>query len=40
MWDEINYPLPNYKGCAVQVWEWMSNFVLEFNTGEINFQLK
>ena len=40
MWGEINYPLPNFKGCAFQIGEWMSNFILEFNTDDITFQLK
>ena len=26
-WDEIIYPLPNFNGTAVDVWEWKSNFI-------------
>ena len=26
MWDEITYPFPNFNGCTVGVWEWISNF--------------
>ena len=22
MWDEINYPFPNFNGYTVEVWEW------------------
>ena len=31
MWDEIIYPIPNFNGCTVEVWEWKSNFVLGCN---------
>ena len=24
-WDEITYPSPNFNGCTVEVWEWISN---------------
>ena len=27
VWDEITYPFPNFNGAAVEVWEWMSNFI-------------
>ena len=27
MLDEITYPFPNFNGCTVEVWEWMSNFM-------------
>ena len=27
MWYEITYPFPNSNGCAVEVWEWISNFL-------------
>ena len=30
MWDEIIYPFPNYKGCTVEVWEWISNLFPHF----------
>ena len=32
--DEITYPFPNFKGCTVEVWEWMSNFIPHF-TGHV-----
>ena len=24
-WGEIIYPFPNFSGCAVEVWDWISN---------------
>ena len=30
MWDEIIYPFPNFNGCTVEVWEWISNFIPHF----------
>ena len=27
MWDEITYPFPNFNGCTVEVWEWISHFI-------------
>ena len=26
VWDEITYPFPNFNGCTVELWEWISNF--------------
>ena len=26
VWEEIIYPFPNFNGCTVEVWEWISNF--------------
>ena len=41
MWDEINFPFPNvgwitypfsnFNGCTVDVWEWISNFIVRFS---------
>ena len=25
-WNEITYPIPNFNGCTVEVWDWISNF--------------
>ena len=25
--DEIFYPFPNLTGAAIEVWEWISNFI-------------
>ena len=25
--DEITYPIPNFNGATVEVWEWISNFI-------------
>ena len=30
VWDEIAYPFPNFNGCTVEVWEWISNFISHF----------
>ena len=27
VWDEINYPFPNFNGCTVEVWERISNLI-------------
>ena len=27
VWDVITYPFPNFNGCTVEVWDWISNFV-------------
>ena len=27
VWDVITYPLPNFKSCTVQVWEWIVIFI-------------
>ena len=30
VWDEATYTFPNFNGCTVNVWEWISNFILRF----------
>ena len=30
MWDENNYPFANLSGTAIEVLEWISNFILYF----------
>ena len=27
VWDEITYPFPNFNSVAVEVWEWIGNFM-------------
>ena len=27
VWDEITDPFPNFNDCAVEVWEWISDFI-------------
>ena len=34
VWDEITDPSPNFNSAPVEVWEWISNFILHF-TGHI-----
>ena len=29
-WDEITFPFPNFSGCTVEVWGWMSYFIPHF----------
>ena len=33
VWDEITHPFPNFNGCAVEVWEWISNFIPQSHYG-------
>ena len=33
VWDEITYPVPNFNGCTVEVWKWISNFISHFING-------
>ena len=28
VWDEITFPFPNFNGCKVEIWEWLSNSIL------------
>ena len=28
LWDEITYPFSNFNGATVEVWEWLSNFIV------------
>ena len=30
VWDEITYLFTNFNGYAVEVWEWVSNFIPHF----------
>ena len=38
VWDEIVYSFPNFKGAAVEVWEWISNIIPHFTGHVITFQ--
>ena len=29
-WDVITYPFPNFNGCTVKVWGWISKFIPHF----------
>ena len=35
VWDEITYPLPNFKGSTIEVWEWISNFIPHYIMDDI-----
>ena len=37
MWDEITCPFPNFNGCTIEVWEWISNFFPHFITDVITY---
>ena len=37
VWDEITYPFPNFNGAAVEVWEWLSNFIPHFTRYVITY---
>ena len=37
MWVEIAYPFPNFNGCTVEVWEWISNFIPHFTMYVITY---
>ena len=30
VYDEITYPFPNFNGIAIEVWEWINNFLQHF----------
>ena len=30
VWDEITYPFTNYNSSAIEVWEWIGNFIPQF----------
>ena len=34
VWDEIAYPVPNFKVAYVEVWEWIRHFITYF-TGHV-----
>ena len=40
VWDDITYPFPNFNGCAVDVWERISNFIPHFIIDMIMLGLK
>ena len=33
VWGEITYPFPNFNGCTVELWEWISNSISPFYDG-------
>ena len=37
VWNEITYPFPNFSGCTMEVWEWISNFISHFIVDVITF---
>ena len=37
VWDEIIFPFPNFNGCTVEVWEWISNFIPRFSGHVITY---
>ena len=37
VWDEITYLFPNFNGATVEVWEWISDFIPDFNVYVITY---
>ena len=37
--DEITYPFPNFNGCTIEVWKWISNFIQHFIMGIITYKV-
>ena len=37
VWVEITYAFPNFNGCTVEVWEWISNSIPHFRGHMINY---
>ena len=37
VWGEIIYPFPNFSDAAVEVWEWISDFISHFNGRVITY---
>ena len=37
MWEDITFPFPNFNGCTVEVWEWISNFISHFTEHVITY---
>ena len=35
--DEITYPIQNFNGATVEVWEWISNFIPHFTGHMITY---
>ena len=37
VWDEITHPFSDFKGAAIEVWEWRSNFIQHFTEHVITY---
>ena len=37
VWDRINNPFPKLKDTAIEVWEWMINFIPNFTEYVITY---
>ena len=37
MWEDITFLFPNFNGCTVEVWEWISNFISHFTEHVITY---
>ena len=33
----MTYPIPNFNGCTVEVWDWMNNFIPHFTMTVITY---
>ena len=39
-WNELTYTFLNFKGCTIEVWEWISIFVPHFIMDVITYGLE
>ena len=39
VWDEITYQFPNINGATIEVWEWLSYFILHFMIDVITYPI-
>ena len=37
VWYEITFPFQNFNGATVDIWEWISNFIPNFEMGAITY---
>ena len=35
VWNEIINPFPNVNGAAIEIWEWIGNFIPHIKMGTI-----
>ena len=35
VWHEITDPFPNFNGCSIEVWEWISKFISHLITDHV-----
>ena len=40
VWGEIAYPVPNFHGTTIEVWEQIRNFISHNIVGVINYPVR